>query len=246
MSGSIARTASSPIFRTQRRLQLRRRRRLDDPAAAAGLQPAAGEGTDSHRARRPRRRGVRDPRAWTIPIAAARRADVRVDVPPAAAHGELEIPERRDVGRPRIEARPGDPRRSDQPGRGRGHGSRAGRAARAGAGSGDRRLRARAVRDAGRRSLGGQSRRRRRTQRSRRARTRVVLHRHQRSARHAAVDAGRVRRVVGRSRIRSCSRCFADGRTSARRIGRRSRAARPSSTRAVRHRRRARPERTPG
>ena len=62
-----------PDLPHQRRLQLRRRRRLDRPEAAAGLQPAAGEGTDSRRARRPRRRGVRHRRAWTIPIAAARR-----------------------------------------------------------------------------------------------------------------------------------------------------------------------------
>ena len=61
-----------PDLPDQRRLQLRRRRRLDDLEAASGLQPAADEGADSHRARRSRSaRSSTIVRRRTIPIDAA-------------------------------------------------------------------------------------------------------------------------------------------------------------------------------
>ena len=84
------------------------------------------------------------------------------------------------------------------------------------------------------------------TQRSWPARPRAVLHRHQRSPRHAAIDAGRLRRVIGRSqsvRVHAVPRM--DDASSRASPG--DRARRGDLQHApVRHRQRARSERAAG
>ena len=95
------------------------------------------------------------------------------------------------------------------------------------------------------RFVSGQSQRARRTQRSRHARARAVLHRHQRSARDAAVDARRLRRPpVG---LDPCVfTLFEDGPAIAQPERAGDRARRGDLQHApVRHRQRARAERRP-
>ena len=99
-----------PIFRTNDGSNCEGADVSTDPGAAARLQPVAAEGADSHRPRRSWPRGVRHPRGGGS-LSVRRPADRCVDVPPAAALGQLEIPERRHVGRPSIDAWPGDSRR---------------------------------------------------------------------------------------------------------------------------------------
>ena len=207
-----------PDLPRQRRLQLRRRRRLDDAASggeAFSLLLTKGLIRVGRSTSPPDAEfeivAVDDPYRCGAPLTSA--SMYRRPLPTA----NLRFLSARDVGRPRDRSRAR--RSATASSRRPWTRSRATRRALRPPPAQvqlDCRLRARAVRGAGRRS------RRRAVSPAGVARggpdalaTRAVLHRHQRSARHAAVDAGRVRRVVRRSRIRSCSRCFADGRTAA-------------------------------
>ena len=213
----------------QRRVDLRRGGRRDPRAAAAGVQPAADEGAHSRRSRRARGGGVRDRRRRRS-LQVRRTADVGVHVSTAAADDQSRVPEYGHVGRPRDGPGALGERRPRRAGARRDAGSCAGNGPLARSAARDRRLRARTVHGAVARPGRRQAGRRARAGRAGLTGAAAVLHRHQRSAGHAA---GRCRAHVSarRASIRSSSRCSAPGRAPAHPNARRSRAARPSSTR---------------
>ena len=213
-AGSVQRRVSSrsrgldPIFRHERRLELRRRRRLHARQAPGRLQPAPQPRAHSHRHRRSRRRRVRH-RQRGRPVRLRRAVDRGVDVPAAAAVHEPALPERRHVGRPRIVAGDDDPAGPRQAGRRCDAWARAGVAA-----PHDRRRRRQIVafetglftaqaRDDAAGSLRADGAHRR----SGRAVAAAVLHRHQRSGRpesdRRAVRSERRSRSSTRGRMRT-------------------------------------------